>query len=117
MLLQKFHTYKNCTFCKCDSQNLLTLNVLCTKRKIFVFLHIMCILVLNISVSASSIEEAAAPPTSQLPLLITHYSEAVCTLETSSREHTGGPHHDQDTVTASLLHDLGSLHLHNNNRK
>ena len=67
----------------------------------------------------AGLEEDAAPPTHQLPLLITHYTEAVSQLEAII---TGGEDSGQyqGTVvvpTASLLHDLGSLHLHSNNRK
>ena len=67
----------------------------------------------------AGIEEDAAPPAHQLPLLITHYTEAVSQLEAviTSGEDTGQHQGTVVVASASLLHDLGSLHLHSNNRK
>ncbi|CAI7994023.1 Cilia- and flagella-associated protein 54 [Geodia barretti] len=69
--------------------------------------------------TSGGLEEAAAPPTHQLPLLITHYTEAVSQLEAIITGGEDSGQHQGTVVvpTASLLHDLSSLHLHSNNRK
>ena len=55
------------------------------------------------------LEDGLLSPSSELPLLVSSYNEAITELESNSGDHTG--------LLASAMHDLGKLYLHQHNMK